>query len=159
MRRYYRYNRYHTWNNSVHLRKMLGCFNYMCRAFPQPTMEKLKVGIFNSPQIRQLIKDTEIQNFMNTLKCTVWNQFSQVLDNFPENVKTAHHCLFISSRIVVFRHLACSINIKIHFCSHKYRRFQKNLVRVTSRENVSISPCSILRRGTIWRWDAVMIVD
>ena len=33
------------------------CFNYICRAFPAFTIEKLKAGIFDGPKIRTLIKD------------------------------------------------------------------------------------------------------
>ena len=48
-----------------------GCFNYLYRVFPRLTIEKLKAGIFDGPQIRQLINNTEFENSMNTLECTV----------------------------------------------------------------------------------------
>ena len=35
------------------------CFRYLCSAFPGMSMEKIKAGIFNGPQIRQLIKDLQ----------------------------------------------------------------------------------------------------
>ena len=34
------------------------CFRYLCSAFQGMSMEKIKAGIFNGPQIRQLIKDS-----------------------------------------------------------------------------------------------------
>lgn len=33
------------------------CFKYLCEVFPGLTLEKLKAGIFDGPQIRMLIKD------------------------------------------------------------------------------------------------------
>ena len=41
------------------------CFTYLCQAFPRLTMEKLKAGIFDGPQIRHLIRDPEFENSMN----------------------------------------------------------------------------------------------
>ena len=37
------------------------CFTYLCQVFPGLTMEKLKAGIFDGPQIRQLIRDPEFE--------------------------------------------------------------------------------------------------
>ena len=34
-----------------------GCFKYLCRFFPGLSLEKLKVGIFDGPQICKLISD------------------------------------------------------------------------------------------------------
>ena len=34
------------------------CFTYLCQAFPGLTTEKLKAGIFDGPQIQQLIRDS-----------------------------------------------------------------------------------------------------
>ena len=41
------------------------CFTYLCQAFPGLTMEKLKAGIFDGPQIRRPISDPEFENSMN----------------------------------------------------------------------------------------------
>ena len=46
------------------LQKDEDCFKYMCRKFPGLSNEKLKQGVFDGPQIRQLIKDLEIVNSM-----------------------------------------------------------------------------------------------
>ena len=37
-------------------------FTYLCQDFPGLTMEMLKAGIFDGPQIRQLIRDPEFEN-------------------------------------------------------------------------------------------------
>ena len=44
------------------------CFTYLCQAFPELTMEKLKAGIFDGPQIRLLL---EIQS--SKTQWTKWN--------------------------------------------------------------------------------------
>ncbi len=40
------------------------CFKYICSVFPDLTIEKLKAGIFDGPQIRKLLMDT---NFVKTM--------------------------------------------------------------------------------------------
>ena len=36
------------------------CFQYICKSFPSPSNEKLKAGIFDGPQIQQLIRYQKI---------------------------------------------------------------------------------------------------
>ena len=38
-------------------------------------MEKLKAGIFDSPQIQQLIRDPEFENSMNEVELEEWKAF------------------------------------------------------------------------------------
>ena len=38
---------------------------YVCTKFPALSMEKIKAGIFDGPQIRQLINDHKFQSSMN----------------------------------------------------------------------------------------------
>ncbi len=45
-----------------------GCFAYLCHAFPGLAMEKLKSGILDDPQLRQLIRDSEFENSMNEVE-------------------------------------------------------------------------------------------
>ncbi|XP_076804943.1 uncharacterized protein LOC143448896 [Clavelina lepadiformis] len=37
------------------------CFKYFCRCFPKLTTENLKAGIFDGPQIRKLINDSNLE--------------------------------------------------------------------------------------------------
>ena len=61
------------------------CFPYLWKAFPGLTMEKLKAGIFDSPQIWQLIRDPEFENSMNKVKLEAWKVFVLVVKNFLGN--------------------------------------------------------------------------
>ncbi|QQP51420.1 Uncharacterized protein FKW44_012777, partial [Caligus rogercresseyi] len=102
-------------------------FNYLCRAFPRLTSEKVKAGIFNGPQIRKLIKDTEFQNSMNTLECAAWKSFVQVVNNFLGNTKAANHARLISTMIEAFQKLGCLMSIKMHFLFSHMEKFPENL--------------------------------
>ena len=45
-----------------------GCFTYLCHAFSGLTIEKLKAGNFDGPQIREIIRDAEFENTMNEVE-------------------------------------------------------------------------------------------
>ena len=45
-----------------------GCFKYLCRYFPGLSLEKLKAGIFDSPQIRKLISDPNFTKNMTDVE-------------------------------------------------------------------------------------------
>ena len=63
------------------------CFTYLCQAFPRLTMEKLKAGIFDGPQIRLLIRDPEFENSMNEVELEVWKAFVLAVKNFLGIIK------------------------------------------------------------------------
>ena len=62
-------------------------FTYLCQAFPGFTTDKLKGGIFDGPQIRQLIRDPEFENSMNEVELEAWKAFVLVVKNFRGNNK------------------------------------------------------------------------
>ena len=64
------------------LNKEGSCFGYMYRAFPNHTLEKLKVGIFDGPQIRKLMNDTYFQESMTSSELSAWCAFVDVAQNY-----------------------------------------------------------------------------
>ena len=54
------------------------CFKYICRKFPGLSIEKLKAGVFDGPQIRKLMDDAKFFNFMNPTELSAWNAFVNV---------------------------------------------------------------------------------
>ena len=66
-------------------------FQYIRKAFPGLSMEKLKAGIFDGPQIRQLIKDENFQYSMNEVESAVWSAFVEVVKGFLGNHKVENY--------------------------------------------------------------------
>ena len=54
------------------------CSEYICKRFPGVNTEKLKNGIFNSPDIRKLMKDHNFITSMNELESKTWRSFVAV---------------------------------------------------------------------------------
>ena len=60
------------------------CLKYIGHKFLESTIEKLKAGIFDDPQLRKLINDGDFTNSMNEKESCVWSAFVKALKNFRE---------------------------------------------------------------------------
>ena len=130
------------------------CFTYLCQAFPVLTMEKLKAGIFDGPQIWQLIRDPDFENSMNEEKREAWKAFILVVKNFLENNKARNYAELV-------RNLGCNMSVKMHYLfSHMDRFPEKNLGSMSNelgeRFHQEIKEMETRYQG---RWDAAMMAD
>ena len=106
------------------LNKEENYFEYICRTFPDLSNEKLKAGIFDGPQIRKLLKDTNFVNSMNSVEAATWNAFTEVVNKFLGNVKHTNYVQIVYSLIQSFHALGCNMSIKVHFLfSHLDKKF------------------------------------
>ena len=97
------------------------CFTYFCQAFPGLTMEKLKAGIFDSPLIRQLIRDS-----MNEVELEAWRAFVLVVKNLFGNNKARNYAELVNM-LTAFRNLGCNMSVKMHYLFSHMDRFSENL--------------------------------
>ena len=67
------------------------CFSYLCHVFPEFSIEKLKSGIFDGPQVCQLIRDPEFEKSMTKLESEAWKALALVVKNFLGNNKTSNY--------------------------------------------------------------------
>ena len=61
------------------------CFNYIVKKFSSLSMEKLKAGIFDGPQIRKLIQDQAFTSHMTALESAAWCSYVSVVREFLDN--------------------------------------------------------------------------
>ena len=91
------------------------CFKYICRKFPGLSIEKLKQGVFDDPQILQLINDSEFVNSMTELEFSAWNFFVLVVKNFLGNFKAENYKELVENMLSNFRDIGTNMSIKIHY--------------------------------------------
>ncbi|KAK2720349.1 hypothetical protein QYM36_004287 [Artemia franciscana] len=116
------------------LKKDGRCFNYLWQAFPQLTIEKLRAGIFNGPQIRQLIKDTELENLVNTRVFAARTSVLQMANNLLGNTKAKNRTIHVSSMIEAFQKLGFLMSIKMYFMFSRMKKFTQNLGVVSDEQ-------------------------
>jgi hypothetical protein len=67
------------------------CIEYIVHKLPGLTMEKLKAGIFDGPQIRKLINDPHFITSMNEIESCAWSLFVLVVKSFLGNKKADNY--------------------------------------------------------------------
>ena len=134
------------------------CFTYFCQAFPGLTMEKLKSGIFDGPQIWQLIRDPEFENSMNEVELEAWKAFVLVVKNFLGNSKASNYAELVNNMLTAFRNLGCNMSVKMQYLfSHI---FPENLGSMSDEQgkrfHQDLKDMETRYKG---HWDAVMMAD
>ena len=101
------------------------CFKYICMKFPGLTIEKLKAGIFDGPQIRKLMNDANFCNFMNPAKLSACTSFTNVVKFFLGKTKAPDFKKLVETFITCLHQLGANMSIKLHFCTVVWPVFQK----------------------------------
>lgn len=137
-----------------------GCFTHMCHAFPGLTIEKLKAGIFDGPQIRQLIRDPEFENSMKEVELEAWKAFVLVVKNFLGNKKATNYAELVTNMITAYRNLGCNMSIKMHYLFSHMDRFPENLGAMSDEQGERFhQDMREMETRYQGRWDAVMMAD
>ncbi|KAI6653887.1 hypothetical protein LOD99_3063 [Oopsacas minuta] len=103
------------------------CFNYLCSVYRGLSIEKLKAGIFDGPQIRKLIKDEEFASYMTGFEASAWYSFVDVVMGFLGNTKVANYQNLVQGMLKNFHSLGTRMNIKLHYLYSHLERFPENL--------------------------------
>ena len=124
------------------------------------TIEKLKAGIFDGPQIRQLIRDPQFENSMNTVEREAWKAYVMVVKNFLGNNKATNYAELVTNILNAFRILGCNISIKMHYLFSHMDRFPENLGSMSDEQGERFhQEMKEMETRYQGRWDAVMMAD
>ena len=66
-------------------------FKYICKSFPGLSAEKLKVVVFDGPDIRKLVKDADFVNSIDDLEKRTWSSFVDFVKNFSGNNRAVNY--------------------------------------------------------------------
>jgi hypothetical protein len=88
------------------------CIEYVAHRLPEITTEKLKVGIFDGPQIRKLINDPHFIASMNEIESCAWSSFVLVVKNFLGNKKADNYTQLVQDMLFNFNRLGCNMSVK-----------------------------------------------
>ena len=101
------------------------CFKYICMKFPSLTIEKLKAGIFDGPQIQKLINDANFCNFMNPAELSVCTAITNAVKFFLGKTKTPNYKKLVEISLKILHEMGLNMSIKLHFCTAIFPVFQK----------------------------------
>jgi len=116
------------------LDKSGNCFQYLTTKFPSLTNSKIKEGIFNGPQIRELFKDVLFEDCMNIQEKGAWVGFKEVVNNFLGNKKSECHVEIVTNMLRKYEVLGCNMSLKLHFLHSHLDHFPANLGAVSEEQ-------------------------
>ncbi len=64
----------------------------------------MKAGIFDGPQIQQLIRDPEFENSMNEVELEAWKAFVLVVKDFLGNNKARNYTELVNNMLTGLQH-------------------------------------------------------
>lgn len=136
------------------------CFNFLSRKFPGLSTEKLKAGIFEGPQIRQLVKDPNFVKSMTEVESKAWNSFVLVMSNFLGKNKSDDHVELVEYMLSNLQELGCNMSIKIHFLHSHLDRFPQNLGDFSEEQGERFhQDLRTMEERYQGRWDSHMMAD
>lgn len=103
------------------------CFLFLSKKFPKLSAEKIKAGIFDGPQIRSLIKDSNFIDTMTVIEKMAWNEFVWLVQNFLGNKKSSDYSQHVEQLMGHFQRVGCNMSIKLHFLHNHLDYFPANL--------------------------------
>ena len=100
---------------------------YIKSKFPGLSDAKIKAGVFNGPQIRNLMQDEKFANCLNGEEKTAWECLRKVITDFLGNHKSPEYETIVKDLLESFHRLGCRMSVKLHFFKHHLDYFPKNL--------------------------------
>ena len=91
------------------------CFKYLESKFPRKSDAKLKEGIFDGPEIRQMMADDQYISSMTKIEKAAWRSFKEVILNFLGNRRSLNYKVIVSKMVEKFGKMGCLMNYKLHF--------------------------------------------
>lgn len=136
------------------------CFTEIVRKLPAVSIQKLRAGVLDGPQIRQLINDPRFVDSMDERERNAWQAFVLVVKNFLGNNKAENYVELVQNMLVSFRALGCRMSIKLHYLHSHLDWFPANLGAMSDEQGERFhQDLAIMEERYQGRWDVHMMAD
>lgn len=136
------------------------CFKYICQSFPGLSTEKLKAGIFDGPQIRNLMNNDDFINHMTQVELEAWTSFVSVVKNFLGNYKAKNYAEIVDKMLQNFEKLGTNMSIKLHYLHSHLDAFPDNLGDYSEEQGERFhQDIKTMEERYQGRWDHHMMAD
>ena len=110
------------------------CFNYIAKTFPGLSMEKFNAGIFDEPQIRNLMQDQTFTARMTVAERAAWCSYVSVIREFLGNTKASSYRNLLDVMFQNFQALGARMSIKFHYPFSHLDYFPENRGDVSEKQ-------------------------
>lgn len=135
-------------------------FAFLSQKFPRVSEAKLKAGIFDGPQIRELLKDSKFDDSMGDNEKNAWVAFKSIVENFLGNHRSLEYERVVEDLLQSFQALGARMSIKMHFLSSHLDYFPENCGDVSEEQGERFhQDIRVMEERYQGRWDVNMLAD
>ena len=109
---------------------MVNYSDFFQTKLPYVSDAKLRAGVFDGPQIRELMKDSSFDEILTGNEKTMWVSFKNVCTNFLGKRQTHDYEEMVGVLTQSFQALGAQMSIKMHFCIPTLITFQRTVVTI-----------------------------
>lgn len=102
-------------------------FNYLLHFFPRISNEKIRQGVFNGPQIRELLQDPNFVNHLSVPQKKAFESFRSIVDGFLGNNRSPRYKELVAKLLKNYQAIGARMSLKMHFLKNHLDRFPENL--------------------------------
>ena len=142
------------------LREDSRAITFLKRKFPTISESKLSNGIFDGPQIRELMKDNNFDSSLNRKEKTAWQAFKTIVCNFLGNHRSPQYQHEIKNLLHSFKLLGARMSLKLHFLSSHLDYFPHNCGDYSEEQGERFhQDIRVMEERYQGRWDINMLAD
>ena len=104
---------------------------FLKNKFPKIIEAKIRKGVFDGPQIRQLMLDCHFEKSLTELEKQTWLSVKAVRNNFLGNTKSINHKHLIDNIMQNFQEIKVNMSLKIHMMHSHLDFFPENMEAVS----------------------------
>jgi hypothetical protein len=135
-------------------------FAFVKEKFPRISEAKLEAGIFDGPQIRELLKDAKFDDCLENHEINAWRAFKSIVQNFLGNHRSPDYEDVVEELLQSFKALGARMSVKMHFLSSHLDYFPDNCGDVSEEQGERFhQDIRVMEERYQGRWDVNMLAD
>lgn len=100
---------------------------YLIRFFPKVSYDKVTKGVFNGPQIREIMKNEEFKSNLTTKELAAYEAFIKVVQGFLGNHRDPNAKRLVEDLLKKYHAMGSRMSLKMHFLKSHFDSFPDNL--------------------------------
>lgn len=120
----------------------------------------MEAGIFDGPQIRELLKDAKFEDSLESNEIKAWHAFKSIIQNFLGNHRSPDYERIVDELLQSFKALGARMSIKMHFLSSHLDYFPDNCGDLSEEQGERFhQDIRVMEERYQGRWDVNMLAD
>lgn len=135
-------------------------FEFLGQQFPHVSREKLKAGVLNGPQIRELMKDTRFEKCLGQSELSAWLAYKSITTNFLGNHRSPEYVKVVDELMDSFQQLGARMSVKMHFLRSHLDYFPDNCGDYSEEQGERFhKDIRVMEERYQGRWDVNFLAD